>query len=130
MESRSLTPQVERILGFPISIQVLALYSATIRSRDKSMSRSRRRRRIKSPQGKPRSKSLRVLQLMFRIRQLNPRQRPARRSQIRALNSDIAFMQREEDKVANSNNSSHGGYFDKIAAERDQVAQLQHELSQ
>ena len=66
----------------------------------------------------------------FAAPKLSPEDRAAIQAQIRALNSDIAFMQREEDKVANSNNSSHGGYFDKIAAERDQVAQLQHELSQ
>jgi hypothetical protein len=69
---------------------------------------------------------------------LSPGQRQAIQQQIASLQSDIAFMQGEENKLLGPQKNilstdygqvSQGGYAGKIAAEQAQVAQLNQQLS-
>jgi hypothetical protein len=63
-------------------------------------------------------------------------QRASIEAQIKSLQDDVAFMQREIDKESSDGHQlktdgrtiTHGGYADKIADEKNQISQLQQQL--
>jgi hypothetical protein len=71
---------------------------------------------------------------------LSPDERDSIQKQIAALQADVAFMQRDQrtklrvDSTgrtvvrADSNPTTHGGYDDKIAADKEQIAELQQQM--